>query len=185
MKSKNDDLESLIRSAKNGDEQAITKLITIHKALVFTIVLRMTNDYDASQDLTQETFIKVFMNIRKVKSAEHFRPWMCTIARNLVRDYFRKVKRHSTISFDNIKDLHGQSNIELTRRRMIIQNALAQLTEKDRMLLTLAYYQGMSFDEVAQVMKMTASNVKISMHRARRRLRKHLEGYEHELMSTN
>jgi len=185
LKSIGDDLENLIQSAKNGDEQAMTRLITIHKGLIFTIVLRMTNDYDACQDLTQETFIKVFMNMRKVKSAEHFRPWICTIARNVVRDYLRKTKRNNTISFESIKDFHGQSNIELTRKRIIIQNALAKLSEKDRMLLTLAYYQGMNFDEVAEVMKMTASNVKISIHRARKRLRKELEGYEHELLSAN
>lgn len=183
MKSKSDDLESLVRSAKDGDEQAMTRLITIHKALIFTMALRMTNDYDASKDIMQETFIKVFRNMRKVKSAEHFRPWVCTITRNLVRDYFRKVKRSNTISFERIKDFHGQSNIEVTRRRLIIQNGLAQLTEKDRMLLTLAYYQGLSHNEIASVMKMDASNVKISIHRARKRLRSKLEGYEDELLS--
>jgi RNA polymerase sigma-70 factor (ECF subfamily) len=183
LKTKSDDLESLIRSAKDGDEQSMTRLITIHKALIFTVALRMTNDHEASKDITQETFIKVFMNIRKVKSAEHFKPWVCTIARNLVRDYFRKVKRNRTISFENIKDFHGQSNIEVSKRRLIIQDALARLTEKDRMLLTLAYYQGMSHGEIAQVMKMDASNVKISIHRARKRLRRKLEGYEDELLS--
>jgi RNA polymerase sigma factor (sigma-70 family) len=184
LKSKNDDLESLIRDAKDGDEQAMTQLITIHKALVFTIALRMTNDYDASKDITQETFIKVFMNMKKVKSAEHFRPWICTITRNLVCDYFRKMKRTRTVSFEHIKDFHGQSNIDVTRKRMIIQDGLAQLTEKDRMLLTLAYYQGMSHNEIARVMKMDASNVKISIHRARKRLRRELHGYENELLST-
>ena len=183
MKSKSDDLESLIRYAKDGDEQAMTRLITIHKALVFTIALRMTNDYDASKDITQETFIKVFKNMKKVKSAEHFKPWLCTIARNVVRDYFRKVRRSNIISLENIKDFRGQSNIDLTRRRVIIQNGLAQLTEKDRMLLTLAYYQGMSHNEIASVMKMEASNVKVSIHRARKRLRRTLEGYEDELLS--
>ncbi len=162
----------------------MTRLVTIHKALIFTIVLRMTNDYDASQDLTQETFIKVFRNIKKVKSAEHLRPWMCTIARNVVRDYFRKVKRSNTISFESIKDFHGHSDTGQIRRRMIIQNALAQLAEKDRMILTLAYYEGMKLEEVASVMKMNASNVRISIHRARKRLRKKLEGYENELLST-
>ena len=163
----------------------MTRLITIHKGLVFTIILRMTNDYDASQDLTQETFIKVFMNIRKVKSADHLKPWICTIARNLVRDYFRKAKRSQTVSFEEIKDLHGHSDIEITRKRIIIQDALAKLVERDRMLLTLAYYQGLSLREVAEVMKMSESNVKVCIHRARKRLREQLEGYEHELLSSS
>jgi RNA polymerase sigma factor (sigma-70 family) len=180
-----DDFENLIQRAKNGDERAMTRLITIHKVLVFTIILRMTNDYDASQDLTQETFIKVFMNIKKVKNADHLKPWICTIARNIVRDYFRKAKRSQTVSFEDIKDLHGHSDIEITRRRIIIQDALAKLAERDRILLTLAYYQGLNLNEVAEVMKMSENNVKVCIHRARKRLRKHLEGYEHELLSAS
>jgi RNA polymerase sigma-70 factor (ECF subfamily) len=183
LESKIDDIGCLIRSAQNGDEQAMERLITIYKGLVFTIVLRMTNDYDASQDLTQETFIKVFMNIRKVKSGEHFKPWICTIARNIVRDYFRKAKRTQALSFEDVKDFHGESNIESTRRRLIIQGALAKLAGKDRMMLTLTYYDGLNLFEVAQVMKMSESAVKVCVHRARKRLRKHLEGYEHELLS--
>ena len=184
MESRLADVGHLIQSARDGDERAMTELITIHKGLVFTIIVRMTNDYHTSQDLTQETFIKVFMNIRKVKNAEHFKPWMCTIARNVVRDYFRKVKRKRTVSFEEIKELHGHSNIEITRKRVIIQDAMAKLSEKDRMLLTLTYYQGLSLGEVARVMKMSENNIKVCVHRARKRLRKYLEGYEHELLST-
>ncbi len=184
MESRLADVGHLIQSARDGDERAMTELITIHKGLVFTIILRMTNDYHTSQDLTQETFIKVFMNIRKVKNAEHFKPWMCTIARNVVRDYFRKAKRKRTVSFEEIKEFHGYSNIEITRKRVIIQDAMAKLAERDRMLLTLTYYQGLSLGEVARVMKMSENNVKVCVHRARKRLRKHLEGYEHELLST-
>jgi len=159
----------------------MTRLITIHKGLVFTIILRMTNDYHASEDLTQDTFIKVFMNIRKVKSREHFRPWICTIARNVVRDYYRRAKINATISFDQVKESYGQWD-ETTRRRVIIQDALAKLKERDRMLLTLAYYQGFSLREISEVMKMSESNVKVCIHRARKKLRKHLEGYEYELV---
>lgn len=159
----------------------MTRLITIHKGLVFTIILRMTNDYHASEDLTQDTFIKVFMNIKKVKSESHFRPWICTIARNVVRDYYRRAKTRATISFDQVKEFQGQWD-ETTRRRVVIQDALAKLAERDRMLLTLTYYEGFSAREVAKVMKMAESNVKVCIHRARKRLRKHLEGYEHELV---
>jgi RNA polymerase sigma-70 factor (ECF subfamily) len=60
---------------------------------------------------------------------------------------------------------------------------MAKLAEKDRMLLTLTYYQGLSLGEVARVMKMSENNVKVCVHRARKRLRKYLEGYEHELLS--
>jgi len=163
----------------------MTELITTHKALVFTIALRMTNDYEVSQDLTQETFVKMCRNINKVKNADHFKPWICAIARNVVRDHFRKAKKERNVPFEQIKEYHGYSNIEMTRRHIIIQDGLAKLAEKDRMLLTLTYYQGLNPVEVAKVMKMTEGNVRVCMHRARKRLRKHLTGYEHELLSTS
>ncbi len=178
-----DDVGCLIKDAKNGDEQAITRLITIHKGLVFTIVWRMTGDYHASQDLTQETFIKALSNIKKVKSGDHFKPWLCTIARNVVRDYLRKAKRTQAVSLEVIEDLHGDSNGETARRRVIIQQGLAKLSERDRMILTLAYYDGLSLGEVGKAMKMSETAVKVCVHRARKRLRKHLEGYEYELLS--
>jgi RNA polymerase sigma-70 factor (ECF subfamily) len=177
------EIPCLIRSAQEGDEHAISKLITIHKGLVFTIIFRMINDYDVSQELTQETFIRVCLNIGRVKNEQHFRPWMCMIARNIVRDYFRKAKRNHTISLEEIGELRGRSNIEMTRRNMIIQDALMRLNERDRMLLTLTYYQGFSLAEVGEAMRMSEQNVKVCLHRARRRLRKELRGHEHEVLS--
>ena len=159
----------------------MTRLITIHKGLIFTIILRMTNDYHRSEDLTQDTFIKAFKNMRRVKSGEHFRPWICTIARNIVRDYFRKVKKSASVSYDQVKEFQGQYD-DSVRKRVVIQDALAKLAERDRMLLTLTYYQGLSMREVAETMEMTESNVKVCIHRARMRLRKHLEGYENEFV---
>ncbi len=183
MESDSNDITCLIKSAQDDDEHAMTELITIHKGLVFTIILRMVNDYDISQELTQETFIKLFLNIRKVKNEKHFRALLCTIARNIVRDYFRKAKRQRTISLEEIGEPIGQSGLGMTKRNMIIQDALGRLTERDRMILTLAYYQGFSLAEVAEIMKIPGKSIKVYLHRARKRLRKELEGYEDELMS--
>ena len=66
---------------------------------------------------------------------------------------------------------------------MIIQDALMRLNERDRMLLTLTYYQGFSLAEVGEAMKMSEQNVKVCLHRARKRLRKELRGHEHEVLS--
>lgn len=160
----------------------MTRLITLFKGLVFTVIYRMVNNYHISEDLTQDTFVRVFLHIKKVKNEKHFRAWICTIARNLVRDHFRREKRRPTVSLDEIGEQTGQSGLETTRKRMIIQDALARLSERDRLLLTLAYYQGMSLAEVGAVMKLNEKNVKVCLHRARKRLRKELKGHEHELL---
>jgi RNA polymerase sigma factor (sigma-70 family) len=184
LDSNHHDLSLLIKGAQDGDEQAMSELITIHKGLVFTLIYRMTNDYEMSQDLSQDTFIKAFLNIHKVKGEKHFRAWLCTIARNIARDYLRKLKRKPTISLEETNAPVAQSDIKNTRRQIIIQDALARLNEHDRMLLTLAYFQGFKLSEVAQATKVSEKSIKVRLFRARQRLRKELRGYEHELLSS-
>jgi RNA polymerase sigma-70 factor (ECF subfamily) len=179
------DPEGLVKRAQDGDEQAISRLITIHKGLVYTIVFRMVNDADVSQDLTQETFIKAFMNIKKVKNYKHYKAWVCKIAKNLVYDYFRKMKRRKTVSLEEVGDIQGDADVKKIRKQAIIQDALARLKERDRMLLTLSYFDGFSIADVADTLNMSENNVKVCLHRARHRLRKQLKGFENELLSAN
>ena len=162
----------------------MSRLITIYKGLVYTIIYRMVNDPDLAQDLTQETFIKVFLKIKTLKDRGHFRSWICTIGRNLVYDHLRKKRRERTISIEEIGERKGPSGLERRHKRMIIQDAMARLDKRDRMLLSLVYYQGMTQVEVARVMKIPVSNVKVYVHRARKRIREQLRGYEDELLPT-
>ena len=179
-----EDVNDLVTRAQDGDEEAMSRLITIHKGLVYTVIYRMVNNPDTSQDLTQDTFIKAFLHIKRVKNYEHFRPWLCRIARNIVYDFFRKEKRHPTVSIDDVPEVAGQQGMQRTRKRVIIQEALSRLSERDRLLLTLAYYQGFSLAEAAEVLDITEKNAKVALHRARKRLRNELRGHESELMST-
>jgi RNA polymerase sigma-70 factor (ECF subfamily) len=177
------DVSDLVKRAQGGDESAMSELITTHKQLIHTIVYRMVHNRDTAMDLTQDTFIKAFLNIKKVKNGKHFRAWLCRIARNVTYDHFRKEKHdNQAVSIEDVKDYVGTAPLEQTRRSMIIQDALDCLSEKDRMLLTLAYYEGFTHNEISEVMDIPTRNVKVQIHRARLRLRKELQGREHELM---
>ena len=183
MENGTNDVVELVRRAQDGDEQAMSELITIHKGLVYTIIFRMVNDPQLSQDLTQETFIRFFLKIDKVKYAEKTRAWICRIAKNIVYDHFRKEKRKKTVSLDEVPEIHAESNIKKKHKKMIIQDALQRLKERDRMLLTMAYYEGFSLAEIAEIMQMSANNAKVRLHRARLKLRDELEVYKDELLS--
>lgn len=184
MKTKEYDLAALVESAQQGDEQALSELITIHKGLVFTVILRMVNDYDTSQDLTQDTFIKVCLNIRKVNDVCKLRAWICRIAKNIAYDYLRKQKRQRFLPLHEVSEKIGQDSMKEKRKSIILQDALGKLNTKDRMLLSLTYYKGLTLAEVAEIMKIPLRNIRIYVHRARVRLRKKLKGYEDELLSS-
>jgi len=178
-----DDISGLVKQAQGGDESAMSELITTHKQLIYTITNRMVHNRDTAMDLTQDTFIKAFLNIKKVKSGRHFRAWLCRIARNVTYDHFRKVKHQKSVPLEEVEDYMGVDTTEQKHRSMIIQDALDRLTEKDRMLLTLAYYEGFTHDEISEALDIPTRNIKVQIHRARLRLRRELEGREHELLS--
>jgi RNA polymerase sigma-70 factor (ECF subfamily) len=175
------DIAALVAYARDGDESAITRLITIHKGLIYTIVIRMVANSDTARDLTQDSFIRAFRKLRDLKQPEKFRPWLCAIARRVVLDHFRAEKRKPTVSLDEIGDIGADPFA--VRRRRLIQDALSRLNPRDRLLLVLAYYQGFSHREVGLALKIPESNVRVYIQRARDRLRILLKGREHELLS--
>lgn len=183
MEPDQNDIAALVAYARDGDEQAISRLITIHKGLIYTIVIRMVANSDTARDLTQDSFIRAFRKLRDLKQPEKFRPWLCAIARRVVLDHFRAEKRKPTVSLEEIGEIGADPDHAAVRRRMLIQDALSRLMPRDRMLLVLAYYQDFSQADVAQAMKIPESNVRVYIQRARDRLRKLLKGREHELLS--
>ena len=183
MENGTDHVVELVKRAQDGDEQAMAEIITIHKVLINTIIFRMVNDPELSKDLTQETFIRFFLKLDKIKYPDKTRTWLCRIARNIVYDHFRKEKRRKTVSIEDIPETTGESNIEKRHRKMIIQDALQRLKERDRMILTLAYYEGFNMAEIAEIMNLSTNNVKVRLYRARLKLKEELEVYKDELLS--
>jgi RNA polymerase sigma-70 factor (ECF subfamily) len=177
------DIAVLVARARDGDEQAISRLITIHKGLIYTIVVRMVTSADTARDLTHDAFVRAFQKLRDLRTSANFRPWLCAIARRIVLDHFRVEKRKPTVSLEETGEIGAASNLAAVRRRVIIQDALSRLNPRDRLLLVLAYYQGFSHREVAQTLAISESNVRVYIQRARDRLRKLLKGREHELLS--
>ncbi|MCX7705839.1 MAG: sigma-70 family RNA polymerase sigma factor [bacterium] len=181
------DLVELVNKSKNGDEDAMAAIVTNFKQLIFTIAYRLIGDYDMSMDICQETFIKAFQNLDKLKNPEKFKTWLCSIARNLAYDRLReatKILPTNSEQNPNPQELHMVEDVVTgSRKRVIIQNALNKLEPRDRLLLTLYYYQNFSIKEIAEIVGITPENVKVSLSRARIKLRKELQGYEEELLS--
>ncbi len=176
------DIVDLVKRCQNGDEKAMSEIITLHKQLVFTIAYRLLNDYDESLDICQETFIKLFQNIDKLKEPLKLKTWICSITRNLCYDRLRK-ERHLNKNAEITEIEQPEDYTKSIRKRAIIHNALERLNPRDRLLLTLFYYEDFDIKEIAEIMKITPENVKISLSRARIRLREELRGYEDELLS--
>lgn len=176
--------KELIEKARKGDTSAFRALVDEHKEkAVYTAYSALGNLSDA-QDAVQEAFVRVFHGLNGFKRGSRFSTWFYRILVNLCRDELRKRKRDILESYvpdydactgvDNgpAKEL---MNKELKRK---INAALLRLSDKQQMVFLLKHKEGFKLEEIAEIMRLKVSTVKVHLFRAVRRLRGLLQNLE-------
>lgn len=174
--------ESLIAAHLKGDPTAFRELVCRYGDGVLGYLCHMTGNRDQAEDLFQETFKRVYEKARTFRG-ESFKSWLFTIATRLTIDHARRRKRPMTISLDQGSDCgeHSDSPLaalvdpaamnpveELVRQEQKeqVRQAIAALPPGQRAALVLAYYQQLSYREVAGVLGCSVGSVKTQMSRA-------------------
>ena len=152
---------TLVQDYINGNERALEMLIKRHKLKIYNFIYSKVFDRDTTEDIFQETFIKVIKTLKRGVYNEEgkFLPWIMRIAHNLVIDFFRKNNRIPT--FDNsdefdIFQLIGDGNPSaekvMINEQVVedLQNLIVQLPEDQRDVLNMRLYKDMSFKEIAE-----------------------------------
>jgi RNA polymerase sigma-70 factor (ECF subfamily) len=150
---------------------------------VYNFVFRLTGNRQVAEDLTQETFIKVWKNLAKYDTSHNFRAWLFTIARNTCTDYLRKKKSipFSTLSPDadlpfeeTLADSEPlpEKTLEKIEDSELLEQFLAELPPDYRIVLVLHYQEEMTFDEIGNVLGKPLNTVKSHHRRALEMLRK-------------
>jgi len=135
----------------------------------------------ASDDLTQETFIRVQKNLHTLKDSSKLASWIFRIAHNLCQDHFRNLKRTSSneCELNEAKDVFKEAIVQkrLEQREMssCVQDVVSSLPESFRSVITLFDMAELSHREIAEILDTTVENVKVRLHRARKELRAQLE----------
>ena len=96
--------QQLIADYLNGDDGAITILIDRHLKTVFNFTYRLIGKQEEAENIAQETFLKMWRNLKKYRQGENFKTWLFTIARNTAIDWLRKKKSIAFSNFENEKD---------------------------------------------------------------------------------
>ena len=175
----------LVRKAKKGDIDAFEQLVTANEKVIYNIVYRIMNNPEDTYDISQETFIKAYTKINQFNEESKFSTWLYRIATNTALDELRRRKGKETFSIDqtiegNDNDIIPQhedksENIEETVEKKetaeIIEQALGELNEDHRVILTLRDMQELSYDEIAETLKITLGTVKSRISRARREMK--------------
>lgn len=189
-----DDLK-LVKEAKEGSSRAYEKLLKKYRKSVYYMLLKMVNNPDDAEDLTQEAFAKAFNSLKKFDPKYAFSTWLFRIATNNCIDFIRK-KRIQTISIDNpyesddgdtvtfdIRDSNLNPNELLLKqqRKEYLRMAVDKLPPKYKTLVELRYFQELSYEEVAQELDLPLGTVKAQLFRARELLNHELQHMQKKL----
>lgn len=160
-----------------GDSNAFAVLVDRYKDLVFTLALRMLKNREEAEEVSQDTFIKVFQSLVKFKGESKFSTWIYRITYNGCLDRLKKYKQqYNVVPIDEyterqIVDLSTiMDSLEEEEQRQTIKECLHLLSSEDSFLLTLYYYEEQSLDEISKIMGLTTNNVKVKLFRSRKKL---------------
>lgn len=177
MGKKLEDFE-LVQQAIKGNEAAFAELLSRYKNLVYSVVLRMINDTEQANDLAQEVFIKMYKNLDKYQPEYKFSTWLIRITTNHVID-FRRKKKQETISIDDmVTELPSHDTPETSFLKKegskTIVNALESLPQMYKIPIVLYHQQGLSYQEIADILGEPLSKIKNRIFRGRKMLKEFL-----------
>lgn len=150
-------------------EDIFAHMYTAYKQPVYNYLCRLTLDERVAEDLTQETFIRAWRGLRRFRGDGSVRSWLLAIARNTFFSHMSK--RRSTLleNPERVEDMRNE--FEASEQRMDIEAVLARLPVSYREYLLLRDWYGLSYAEVAEVTGSSQDQVRMGLHRARRRFR--------------
>jgi RNA polymerase sigma-70 factor (ECF subfamily) len=163
----------------NGDGPACAELVARHGRLVGTIILRTVGRHEEVEDLTQETFLRVFRYLPEFEGRAKLSTWICTVAQRVAVDALRRRQRTlATLPEDQASEVAADDDVaveaEQDQRNVLVRAALAELPEKFRLPLVYASIDGLDYETIATMLAMPIGTVKTHVFRGKQLLRERL-----------
>ena len=174
---------AIVRKVLGGDANAFETLVLEYEKNVYNIALRMTGNSEDAADMTQEAFIKAYNSLQSFRGDSKFSVWLYRIVSNVCLDFLRSKNRRPTVSLSvedddgedaqlDVADESQSPELLLDRKltRESVRRGLDSLPPDYRQILLLREIQGLSYDEISQVLGLEVGTVKSRIFRARKRL---------------
>jgi len=173
-------LIDLVSKAKQGDVNAFHQLYNQFGRDIYNFVYRLTGSKEEAEDLTQETFVKAYMELKHLREDSRFKSWLFSIARNEV---YQRARRHAfktkSLEEEPVQIRSQEKNPEEAylhgELSELVQSALDSLPLKLKTVLILAAVQNHSYQEIAEMVGRSMAAVKTDIHRARLRVRDYIK----------
>lgn len=169
------DLFFSLAGDKKVAEEAFAELYARYAGRVYAYCYRCTSDPDEAQDIFQETFLRFYESAKRVDSMSNVIGFILKISRNLILNH-RRNKKHA-IDIDSIEILAGPGAQDGSELLGMLTTALDMLPDDYREAFVLREYEGLSYNQIAEILDTSLTNVKVRIFRAKQRLRKILSPY--------
>ena len=161
----------LIRQATRGNVESFNLLVSRWEKRVYNYLLRITAHREDALDLTQDTFLKAYQNLRKLDDPGRFAPWLYRIAHNEAYSMFRKRKPETDVDSlapeaTETKITVGGSSVFPIELSLAVASALDRLSTDQREAVVLKIYQGFKFEEMAEILSCPVSTIKSRLYTA-------------------
>ncbi len=174
----NEDLgnQALVEAAKGGSVEAFSELMLQYEKRIYNFLWQWVRSSHDAEDLTQETFLKAFRNIRRLDSAGVFCAWLFTIARRTASNHFRALKPKEELSDDTeCSEENPAEALERKEEGESVWRLARRLKPAQFEVLWLRYGEGFSVQETARIMNTNQIRVKVLLHRGRKELAQSLQ----------
>ena len=170
----------------SGDKKAIEEIIRDYKDGLIFYLFSIVGDIHTSEELTIDTFIKLFSEQPKFKGEGAFKTWLYAIGRHTALDHLRKASKRHEVPLEEAADISGEESIEQSyisdEEKIRLRRTINRLKPEYSQVLYLIYFEGFDHDETAKIMKRSKKQVIDLLYRAKGALKKQLEkeGYSYD-----
>ena len=185
------DEQVLVKRARQGDLGAYDELVRRYQERIYATVYHMTSNHEDANDLAQEAFIKGFQALKSFKGGSSFYTWVYRIAVNKTINFLKQRKNKSQLSLNDldfnaehdpdlvalISEKTPRREINLTELQEKLNAAMQKLSEPHRLVVTLHDVQGLSHEEIAEIMDCNIGTVRSRLFYARQQLQAYLSDY--------
>lgn len=170
------ELDELLSGVAAGDREALAQLYRRTRTAVYGLALSYVKNAHDAQDVTQDTFVRVWDSACQYKPQGSPMGWLLAVARNLALMKLRQGSRQEQLEDEEWDAIPAESPAVTPEDRQVLQQAMAALTDEERQVVMLHAVTGLKHREIAHLLEMPLATVLSKYHRALKKLRVQLEG---------
>jgi len=177
------DIPNLITRAANGDPQAFRQIVSQNQRFLYSVAYRFLGNAQDAEDVTQETFVRLWKNLPKYRAEIKLTTWLYKIVANLCLDMLKSTqRRQQSAQVDLMEHLVVVNNaadatVHSQELHRIIQEAASKLTPKQKAVFILRDLEDLPVTEVCSILSMSTGNVKSNLYYARQQMSEELKKY--------